>query len=126
MKQLLLTAIFTLIGFMSFAQGAIIEMDSVAHDFGRVSRRGADVEHTFTVRNTGTTPLVITEASTTCTCIKVKYHKRPIPPQGSSTLSVRYEVQRKEVGPFYKIIKILSNSTNGDQILTIHGISVDK
>ncbi|MFI3301889.1 MAG: DUF1573 domain-containing protein [Rikenellaceae bacterium] len=126
MKRLFLTFTLTLIGVMCFAQGAIIEADSATHNFGRVTRKGADVEHTFTIRNSGTTPLVITEASTTCTCIKVKYPKRPIPPQGSAEVNVRYEVQRKEVGPFHKIIKILSNSSNGDQMLTIHGISVEK
>ncbi len=119
---LLLTAVASL---SAQPHGAVIEMDSVTHDFGHVSRKGADVVHIFNARNAGTAPLVITEASTTCTCIKVKYPKRPIPPQGSAEVVVRYEVQRKEVGPFHKVIKILSNSINGDQVLTIHGVSVE-
>ncbi len=114
------------IGVASFAQGAIIEMDSVSHNFGEVSRKGADIVHTFTARNIGTSPLVITEVSTTCTCIKAKYPKRPIPPQESGEITVRYEVQRKEVGRFYKVLKVLSNATNSDQVLTISGISVEK
>ncbi len=117
-----------IIGFAeSIPKGALIEMDSVAYDFGRVSRKGDDIVHTFTARNIGDAPLVITEAATTCTCIKVKYPKRPIAPQGAADVEVRYEVQRKEIGPFHKVIKLLSNSADGGcQVLTIHGVSVEE
>ncbi len=106
---------------------ALIKMDTVAYDFGRVSRKGGDVAHTFTARNEGNSPLLITEAATTCTCLKVKYPKRPIAPNGEAQIEVKYEVRRKDEGPFHKIIKLLSNSVDGGcQVLTIHGVSVDE
>ncbi len=108
-------------------QGAQMQIDSVAYNFGEISRKGGDAEHTFTIRNTGNSPLVITQAETTCTCIKVKYPKRPIAPHSKASVEVKYEVSRKELGAFHKIIKLHSNSADGAcQILTIHGTSVEK
>ncbi|MFI3282211.1 MAG: DUF1573 domain-containing protein [Rikenellaceae bacterium] len=132
MKRLLIMTLMLLSGVAASygatpAKGALIEMDTVAHDFGRVSRKGADIIHTFTARNIGDAPLVITEGSTTCTCIKVKHPKRPIAPNSEAKIEVEYELGRKEVGPFYKVIKILSNSADGGcQVLTIQGVSVEE
>ncbi len=107
--------------------GAKIKIDSVAHNFGEISRKGGDAIHNFTIRNIGDKPLVITEAETTCTCIKVKLPKRPIAANESAELEVKYEVSRKEVGAFHKIIKLHSNSSDEEcQILTIHGVSIEK
>lgn len=132
MRPLLLTFMMLLSVAISTAappsKGAIIKVDSVAHDFGQVSRKGADIVHTFKVSNVGDAPLVITEAATTCTCLKVKYPKRPISPDKSADVVVQYEVQRKEEGPFHKIIKLMSNSVEdgGCLVLTIHGVSVEE
>ncbi len=107
--------------------GALIKIDSVSHDFGKVSRKGNSLSHTFVATNIGTSPLVITEGSTTCSCIKVKHPKRPIAPNEKANIEVKYELERKEIGPFHKVIKIFSNSSDGGcQVLTIHGVSQDK
>lgn len=107
--------------------GALIKIDSVSHDFGRVSRKGNALSHTFIATNIGSAPLVITEGSTTCSCIKVKHPKRPIAPQESASIEVKYELERKEVGTFHKVIKIFSNSTDGGcQVLTIHGVALNE
>ncbi len=107
--------------------GAMLKIDSVTHDFGRVSRKGDNITHTFIAHNVGDAPLVITEGVTTCSCIKVKHPKRPIPPKGSGEVEVKYELGRKDIGPFHKIIQLHSNSSNGGcQILTIHGISIEE
>ena len=107
-------------------RGAIIEMDTTSYDFGRVSRRGSAPSHTFTLRNAGDEALVIVEAITTCTCIKVKYPKSPIPPRTTAAVTVKYELQRKDLGVFHRVIKLISNSIDGAQLITIHGISEDE
>ncbi len=132
MRRFIVTFVVLIFGAIASAQeltpvGALIQMDSVSHDFGRVTRRGNALSHTFTATNIGGTPLVITEGSTTCSCIKVKHPKRPIAPQQSAPIEVRYELERKDIGPFLKVIKIFSNSSDGGcQVLTIYGISEDE
>ncbi len=126
MKRLFLIICFVALSSVGFAQGALIEMDSVSHNFGRVSRRGSDLRHTFVARNVGTQALVITEVTTTCTCLKARFSKAPIPVGGESKIEIKYELQRKDIGAFHKVIKIQSNSTGGTQLLTIHGNSSDE
>ncbi len=126
MKRIFLIICFVALSSVGFAQGALIEMDSVSYDFGRVSRRGGDLRHDFVVRNVGSQALVITKATTTCTCLKVKYPKSPIPAGTESKIEVKYELGRKDIGVFHKVIKIESNSTGGTQLLTIHGNSSDE
>ncbi len=130
MRAIVLTLLMLLVTLPAICEesrhGAVIEMDSTSHNFGRVSRRGGTLSHTFTLRNVGSEALIITDVTTTCTCLKAKYPKRPIAPNTEANIEVRYELQRKEVGAFHKVIKIISNSINGNQLLTIHGFSKEE
>ncbi len=130
MRAFALTIFMLLVSLCAFseesARGAVIEMDTTSYDFGRVSRRGGTLSHTFTLRNVGRDALVITDVTTTCTCLKAKHPRRPIAPNAEAEIEVKYDLQRKEVGAFHKVIKIISNSTNGNQLLTIHGFSEEE
>jgi hypothetical protein len=57
-------------------------------DFGSRDN-GADVEHTFVLRNAGTAPLLIGQVRTTCGCATTRLSTNALPPGASADLAVR-------------------------------------
>jgi hypothetical protein len=127
MKKVLLlfVALSTLNFYPASAQetpaGAHFKFDRTMHDFGTIDHKLPKVECTFEFTNDGTEPLVITNARTSCSCTKVSYDKKPVPPGGRGTIKVIYEVSKKESGMFYKTIDIYSNATDRRISLIIKG-----
>jgi hypothetical protein len=119
--------------FVSFAavaqdrtQGAHFAFERTEHDFGKVAHRLSKVECVFAFTNDGTAPLVITRAATSCSCVKVNYPKKPIPPGGKGEIKVVYEVNKKEAGVFYKVIELYSNAPEKRLNLIVKGNAVEE
>ena len=104
-------------------KGAYIEIADSVHDFGDISRKGKDRKHTFHIKNSGTEPLVILSASTSCSCTKVKFSRKPIPPQEESTIEIIVEPRKVGKGVLHRVVQIHSNASNGTAILTIKGLT---
>lgn len=94
------------------------------YDFGDVDHRLSRIEHRFEFTNDGTAPLVIIRALTSCSCVKVQYDKKPVPPGGKGSITVVYEVNKKESGVFYKAIEIHSNSVDKRNNIIIKGNAI--
>lgn len=105
--------------------GARLVLDSTLHDFGDVARRGGDISAVFKFRNEGTQPLVITRVITSCSCLKSRYSKRPIPVGGEGVIEFIYQPLKAESGTFHKIVQVLSNSVQGRELITIMGNSIE-
>ena len=67
-------------------------------------------ETTIEVKNTGDSPLVIVDASTTCGCTAATYDKRPTKP--GEILRVGIKMTPKDTGFFDEVITIKYNSIN--------------
>ena len=81
--------------------------------------QGDKVEHTFKFKNTGSTPLLITNVTVTCGCTVPKgWARDPIAPGQSGELIIAFNSLGK-FGKQEKVVTILSNATNpeGGQIL---------
>lgn len=79
---------------------------------------GADETFTFDFKNTGKTPIIISNVQTSCGCTTANKPTEPIAPGKSSSISVKYDTKR--VGDFVKTITVTTNV--GDPIvLTIKG-----
>jgi archaellum component FlaG (FlaF/FlaG flagellin family) len=79
---------------------------------------GADETFTFDFKNTGKTPIIITNVQTSCGCTTANKPTEPVAPGKSSSISVKYDTKR--VGDFVKTITVTTNV--GDPIvLTIKG-----
>ena len=102
-------------------QGAHFKFDEMTHDFGTVAHSLSGITHRFEFTNDGTEPLVITKTATSCTCTKVSYIKKPVPPGGRGWIEVLYEVNKKEPGVFYKAVEIYSNSVDKRISLVVKG-----
>lgn len=106
--------------------GAHLRMETAAHDFGEVPRKGGDLVREFTFTNDGTAPLVLVRVVTSCSCLKASYSKRPVAPGASGVIRITYEPHKSEPGAFNKVIQIFSNSTGGRELITVQGHSIEE
>jgi hypothetical protein len=90
--------------------GPIIIFTENTFDFGDITQ-GDSVQHVFKFKNSGTSPLIISEVITTCGCTAPKFTKEPVMPDKSGEILITYRSAGKQ-GLQNKVITILSNSTN--------------
>ena len=89
--------------------GAKIEFNKETHDYGEV-KYGGNGTCTFTFTNTGTEPLVISNARGSCGCTVPEWPKNPIAPGEKGVITVRYDTKRP--GAINKTVTIQSNASN--------------
>lgn len=96
-----------------------IEFVQTVYDYDTIEQN-SDGRCTFTFKNTGNAPLLISNASTSCGCTKPQFSTRPILPDRTGRITVRYNTSL--VGSFRKTIVVKSNATNqSTAILFIKG-----
>ena len=120
MKKLILSLgiLSLLIGFAanSFAQGTPfvtgpqLSIDKDVHDYGKI-KKDADGSCYFTITNTGTEPLVISNAKGSCGCTVPDWPREAIAPGETAKMKVTYATNR--VGLINKTVTITSNSASG-------------
>ncbi len=111
MKKMILSMSLALISVFAQAQvkGAEIKADKEVHDYGTVQQNEPADCH-FTITNTGTEPLIISDAKGSCQCTVPEWPKEPIAPGDSKKIKVKYNSNR--VGPINKSVTITSNAEN--------------
>lgn len=85
-----------------------IQLDETFYDFGEITE-GAIVKHSFKLKNTGNTPLIITDVQTTCGCTVPDWNRNPIQPNASDEIKVQFNSEGKE-GNMDKPITIIANT----------------
>lgn len=65
----------------------VLSVSDTLHAFGKVEQ-GDVVSYSFHIKNTGSKPLIIRSASSTCGCTVPTYPKEPIPPGKDGVLKV--------------------------------------
>jgi hypothetical protein len=120
MKKIMLS--FGLLFVMAITAGvsaqAKLEFEKMVHDYGTI-QQGADGGCEFKFTNTGTEPLVISNARGSCGCTVPEWPKDPIAPGQSQVIKVKYDTKR--VGPINKQVTIESNGSTEPVILRIKG-----
>jgi hypothetical protein len=106
-------------------EGAHFALETMEHNFGKIPHRTKQAQFRFEFTNDGTEPLVITRTQVSCSCVKVSYDKKPIPPGGKGAVVVVYEVSKKEPGVFYKVIEVYSNTPEKRTNLVIRGNAIE-
>jgi len=85
---------------MSFAEASF--------EFGAVNQ-GEVVTHDFTFTNTGSRPLLITDARSTCGCTVPSYPERPVAPGEEAVISVAFDTKNKS-GRQSKPVTVTANT----------------
>ncbi|KXB37568.1 hypothetical protein HMPREF1869_00264 [Bacteroidales bacterium KA00251] len=101
--------------------GAKIETTEVEFDFGEILEADGPVSHTFVVKNTGKSPLVLTRVSASCGCTKPEFSREPIAPGASTKIKITYNPAGRP-GQFVKTIAIYSNGSEGAVTVRIRGV----
>lgn len=91
----------------------IAEATPLEIDFGTFDKSEIK-EATIEVKNTGDSPLVIVDVSTTCGCTAATYDKRPAKP--GEILRVGIKMTPKDTGFFDEVVTIKYNSINNQPV----------
>ncbi len=124
MKNLILSLSFLALTFAGFSQillqekTAEITFETELIDYGTINQYDNGVR-TFHFKNTGNTPLIISEARKVCGCTIPSFPKEPILPNESGKIEVKYDTKR--LGNFSKSVIIISNASTPELTLKIKG-----
>ncbi len=97
----------------------VLTVEEPVHDWGSVVR-GALVKHTFTVKNTGGTPLIIDDVKPQCGCTAVDKPQQAIPSGATAAVTLSVDTKRFK-GALKKTAKVHSNAGAEPLTLTMQG-----
>ncbi len=100
-----------------------ITFESNFYDYG-IIQQGSDGIHEFVFKNTGKSPLILTNVKSSCGCTVPTWPKTPIKKKKKSAIKVKYNTHR--IGNFQKTVTVFSNAKNSPVRLTIKGKVVKK
>ncbi len=103
-------------------KGAHLSFEQTEYDFGEISRKDEDKVCHFYFVNDGMEPLVILSATTSCSCLKAEFSRKPVAVGERGVVNLKLESKKVDKGIFRRIVQIRSNSTSGTEILTIKGV----
>jgi hypothetical protein len=98
----------------------VIEFESELIDYGKIDLN-ADGVRVFKFKNTGKSPLIISNIKSSCGCTVPKKPTEPIMPGKTGKIEVKYDTKR--LGGFSKMITVSSNAGPAKR-LRIKGIVV--
>ena len=92
---------------VSSADAPVMSFEQGMFNFGKIAQ-GDKVKHDYKFKNTGKTPLIITDATATCGCTTPDFPKAPVKPGESGVIKVVFNSTGKS-GMQDKVITITSN-----------------
>lgn len=95
------------------------EFENDEHDFGNILE-GEKVSYSFKFKNSGTAPLIITNARASCGCTVPNYPKEPVEPGEEGLIDVLFNSSGKS-GTFNKSVTIQANTQPAVKVLKITG-----
>ncbi|HXH17545.1 MAG TPA: DUF1573 domain-containing protein [Chitinophagales bacterium] len=96
---------------------AAFKFEKTEHDFGKIPQDKV-VEYTFKFKNTGTEPLIISDARGSCGCTVPNYSKEPIAVGGTGEITVSFDPKGK-TGVQRKTVTITANTNPARTTLNI-------
>jgi hypothetical protein len=96
-----------------------MKFETVDLDYGTI-KKSSEPFREFIFKNTGKSPLIISNAVGSCGCTIPTFPKEPIMPGKKAAVKVRYDTER--VGAFTKNVTLTTNAPGQESFkLTIHG-----
>jgi len=103
-------------------KSGVFDFKTETIDYGTVNKN-TDGNRSFTFKNTGDSPIIITSVKGSCGCTVATKPSKPILPNETAEIEVKYDTKR--VGPFSKTITVISNATKKSKVLRIKGRITD-
>ncbi|MFC4210124.1 DUF1573 domain-containing protein [Pedobacter lithocola] len=98
------------------ADAAVITFEREIFDFEKI-QQGEKVQHDFKFKNTGKSPLIISNATATCGCTIPETPKEPILPGKEGVIKVVFNSEGK-MGMQDKVVTVTSNAN--PNVSTVH------
>ncbi len=96
-----------------------VQFEETEFDFGKV-KAGEKVRHTYKFKNTGSEPLIISNAKGSCGCTVPSWPREPIPPGGTGEVTVEFNSKNKK-GPRNQKVTITANTDPPQIFLYLKG-----
>ena len=91
-------------------------------DYGTI-KKNANGEREFVFKNTGKSPLIISNVQESCGCTVPTKPEKPVMPGETGVIKVKYATDR--VGRFSKTVTISSNASEANKVVRIKGEVLD-
>ena len=104
---------------------AKFKFDNTEHNFGKIMEDKGIVDHKFLVKNTGTTPLIITKVEASCGCTTPEWTRSPIGPGQTGFVSAAFNPINRP-NAFNKTVKVWTNTQRDPVTLFIRGDVIPK
>jgi len=101
-----------------------IEFEEMEHDFGKIDQ-GQVVEYVFKFKNTGDSPLVVSDARASCGCTIPEWTKDPVQPGGEGKINVKYNSAGKK-GLIHKTVTVFANTEPKETVLNIQADVIEE
>ncbi|MEJ2879890.1 DUF1573 domain-containing protein [Pedobacter sp. GR22-6] len=95
---------------------AVISFDNLNYNFGTITQ-GERVSYSYKFKNTGKSPLIITNAEASCGCTVPEVPKEPIKPGAESEIKVVFNSEGK-MGVVDKQVTVTSNGV--PNVIALH------
>jgi hypothetical protein len=92
----------------------VLQLKETEFSFGKIPQ-GKPVYHSFTIVNTGKTPLVLDNVQASCGCTTPEWSREPIAPGAKAEIKVGYNAAAE--GDFSKPVTITYNGTQTKQLM---------
>jgi hypothetical protein len=119
MRRILALSFFLLICSSVLHAQAHASVDTATYNFGKV-KAGQTPKHSFIIRNTGNSPLIINDIEASCGCLVISYTKAPIPPGKSGKIDVVLSTESK-IGFQLRSATVITNADNPQLVLYMKG-----
>lgn len=96
---------------LGFSQEAVFSANKSLHKFPKTIE-GPVLTHDFVIRNTGKSPLIISNFRVSCTCTKVVLPEAPIPPGATGVVRVTFDTN----GKYYQQDRVIFLTTNTKKV----------
>jgi archaellum component FlaG (FlaF/FlaG flagellin family) len=103
-----------------YAQNGILTFEKTEHDFAEIVE-GTQPQYIFKFKNTGTTPISLTEVHPGCGCTTPSWTNSPIPVGGTGEIKVVFN-SAHYAGPFRKPIVVATDGAPSSMTLFISGL----
>ena len=96
-----------------------MDFEATEWDFGEIDQ-GDAVEYAFKFKNSGTDPLIITNAKGSCGCTVPEWPREPVAPGATGVINVKYNSKGKK-GKQNKRVTLTTNMVPSQQVLIVKG-----
>jgi hypothetical protein len=100
------------------------QFETIKHDFGTL-KEGDPAEYTYSFKNSGAVPLVISAVRPSCGCTVPEHSKEPIPVGGTGFVKVKFDTNGKS-NVQNKTVTVIANTFPKETILSFTALIVPK